>query len=72
MPTPLSPTGFTAASDILYYGTGSFTTTTSNAANLARVTFLRRNAANNGYEFVMLYSAAIAARVVTLTLQYFT
>ena len=72
MPTPLSPTGFTAASDILYYGTGSFTTTTSNPANLARVTFLRRNAANNGYEFVMLYSAAIAARVVTLTLQYFT
>ena len=72
MPTPLSPTGFTAASDILYYGTGSFTTTTSTAANLARVTFLRRNAANNGYEFVMLYSTAIAARVVTLTLQYFT
>jgi len=72
MPTPLSPTGFTAASDILYYGTGSFTTTTSNPATLARVTFLRRNAADTGFEFVMLYSTAIAARVVALTLQYFT
>lgn len=72
MPTPLSPTGFTAASDILYYGTGTFTTTTSATTNVGRVTFLRRNAANNGYEFVIIHSSAVAARVVALTLQYFT
>jgi nitrogen fixation protein len=72
MPTPLSPTGFTGALDILYYGTGMFNTTTVAVASLARVTFLRRNSANTGYEFVIAYSSAIGARAVHLTLQYFT
>jgi len=72
LPTPSSPTGFTGASDILYYGTGSLTTTTSLIAATSRVVLLRRNAANNGYEFVITISAAVSIRVAHLTLQYFT
>lgn len=72
MPTPLSPTGLTGALDILYYGTGMFNTSTVAVANITRVAFLRRNTANTGYEFVVTYSAAIAVKVVHLTLQYFT
>jgi len=72
MPNPLSPTGFTAALDILYYGTGMFNTSTSAVATTSRVNFLRRNAANTGFDFVITHNASIAARVVTLTLQYFT
>jgi hypothetical protein len=72
MPTPLSPTGFTASLDILYYGTGMFNTSTSAVATTGRVCFLRRNSTNTGFEFVITHSAFIAARVVSLTLQYFT
>jgi hypothetical protein len=72
MPTPLSPTGLTGASDILYYGTGMFNTSTVAVATITRVCFLRRNSANTGYEFVMTHSSAIAARALYLTLQYFT
>ena len=72
LPTPSAPTGFTGASDILYYGTGSLTTTTSLIAATSRVVLLRRNAANNGYEFVITIGAAVSIRVAHLTLQYFT
>lgn len=72
LPTPLSPTGFTGASDILYYGIGMFNTTTTTVATTARNTFLKRNSTNTGYEFIITAGTAISIRVVHLTLQYFT
>jgi len=72
MPTPLSPTGLGSALDILYYGVGMFSTLTTTVSIVNRVCFLRRNAANTGYEFVITHSAAVSSRVISLTLQYFT
>jgi len=72
MPTPLQPTGFTAASDILYYGVGMFNSLSTTISTVGRVCFLARNAADTGFEFVLTHSSAVSSRVVTLTLQYFT
>jgi len=72
LPTPASPTGFTGASDILYYGVGMFNTSTTTIATTPRTVLLRRNSANNGYEFLLTTGTAISIRVVHLTLQYFT
>jgi len=72
MPTPLSPTGLSGALDVLYYGVGMFSTLTTTVSTVNRVCFLRRNAANTGYEFVITHSAAVSSRVISLTLQYFT
>ena len=72
LPTPSSPTGFTGALDILYYGTGTFNTSTTAIAVTPRTVLLRRNSANNGYEFLLTTGTAISIKVVHLTLQYFT
>jgi hypothetical protein len=72
LPTPSSPTGFTGASDILYYGVGMFNTSTTTVAVTPRTVLLRRNSANNGYEFLLTTGSLISIRVVHLTLQYFT
>lgn len=71
MPTPASPTGFTGALDILYYGTGVIFSSTSTVPSTARVVLLRRNSANTGYEFLVAQSSASSIKVVNLTLQYF-
>ena len=71
MPTPLSPTGLSGALDVLYYGVGMFNTLTTSVATVGRNCFLRRNA-TSGYEFVIVHSAAVSTRVISLTLQYFT
>jgi hypothetical protein len=72
LPTPAPPTGFTGALDVLYYGVGMFNTSTVAVGNTSRVCFLRRNSANNGYEFLLTAGTAISIKVVHLTLQYFT
>ena len=72
-PTPLSPTGFTAALDVVAYGTGQIMANTSQTVVTgARGCFLRRNTANNGYEFFLNVSVATAAKVVMLNLTYQT
>ena len=72
-PTPVSPTGFTTALDVIAYGTGQIMANTAQTvATGARGCFLRRNAANNGYEFFLNVSIATAARVVMLNLTYQT
>ena len=72
-PTPLSPTGFTAGLDVIAYGTGQIMANTAQTvATGARGCFLRRNTANNGYEFFLNVSVATAAKVVMLNLTYQT
>ena len=71
MPTPASPTGFTGALDILYYGTGVIFSSTSTVPSTARVVLLRRDSANTGYEFLVAQSSASSIKVVNITLQYF-
>ena len=71
MPTPLSPTGFTAASDVLYYANGNFAGTKAIAGAMPTSSVLRRNAANNGYELVIVRTAA-AVNTAQLAIQYFT
>lgn len=72
MPTPFVTGALNNASDILYYGVGMFNALSTSVATVGRVCFLRRNAANNGYEFVIVHSSAVSSRVISLTLQYFT
>ena len=73
LPTPVSPTGFTAALDVIAYGTGMImNATNSTAVTGARNCFLRRNAANNGYEFFLNVSISVSAKVAILNLTYQT
>ena len=72
MPTPFVTSALNNASDILYYGVGMFNSLTTTVATVGRNCFLRKNAANTGFEFVIVHSSAVSSRVVTLTLQYFT
>ena len=70
-PTPLKPTGFSAASNNLYSGTGFLgINLTSIPAATARV-ILKANAANNGFE---IYETAIAGSYLygDIQIQYFT
>jgi hypothetical protein len=72
-PTPVSPTGFTAALDVVAYGTGMImNATSSTAVTGARNCFLRRNAANTGYEFFLNVSIGVLAKVAMLNLTYQT
>ena len=72
MPTPFITTEFNDALDILYYGVGMFNALSTSVATINRVCFLRRNAANTGFEFAIIHSTAVSSRVISLTLQYFT
>jgi len=71
LPNPETITGFTLASEILGSGAGTFNTSTTAIATAARGCFLRRNTANNGYEFIVAGATAISIKTVSLTLTYF-
>lgn len=49
-PTPLKPTGLTAASNNLYSGSGLFVNSLTGTPSASNRVFLRSNAANNGFE----------------------
>jgi len=72
-PTPASPTGLTAASDVLSYGSGILSTTRtiiSVATIAAGTAALRRNSANTGYEIAIIRNSA-AYQYAYATIQYF-
>jgi len=71
MPTPENVTGFTSASEIIAYGTGMMFSSTTAFPTTARVSFLRRNSANTGYEFIIAQTTASSIKTVHLTLTYF-
>jgi len=72
MPIPASITGFTGNSNILSYGSGMMLiSTTSTAVTGARNCLLRRNSANNGYEFFVNVSIGVTVKVVIVNLTYF-
>jgi NDP-sugar pyrophosphorylase family protein len=69
-PTPKEQSGLGAATEILYFGTGQVTTSsTATNSNLVRA-FLRVNATDNGYELGMSTSSA-AYKNGNITIQYF-
>jgi hypothetical protein len=71
-PTPKDITGFTGASNIMCFGSGLlFTDINILPPSAGRSCFLRRNAANDGFEIVVQHSAAITAKSVSLTILYF-
>jgi hypothetical protein len=71
-PTPSKPGGLTSALNQLYPIVGSVNITNSSTlTNSATRGFLRNNAANNGFEFILNYSAATAANAY-ITCTYFT
>jgi len=49
-PSPLKPTGLTAASNNLYMGNGLFTNSLTGIPSASNRVFLRSNSANNGFE----------------------
>jgi len=50
MPLPVTPTGWSAASSYLFTGSASSHATTSSLSTSALASFIRRDAANTGYE----------------------
>lgn len=70
-PTPFSPTGLTAASDVLYSGSAIVSTTTTTIITTARTCMLRRNVANNGFDVIATAPTA-GQRFVSIIIQYLT
>lgn len=71
MPTPENVSGFISASEIIAYGNGMMFSSTTAFPTTSRVALLRRNATNNGYEFVIAQATASSIKTVHLTLIYF-
>jgi hypothetical protein len=69
MPLPVTPTGWSAASSYLFTGSASSHAITSSLSTTALASFIRRNAANNGYE-IGAGGAASSARGYKLNLTY--
>jgi hypothetical protein len=72
-PTPASPSGVTAANEVLSYGSGALATAKtmiSFATVGATISALRRNSANNGYDIVVTRPSA-AYQYAYATIQYF-
>lgn len=71
LPSPFSPTGLTAANDVLYSGSAIVTTQTTTIITTARTCMIRRNTANTGFELIAT-TVTGAQRFVSITIQYFT
>jgi hypothetical protein len=72
-PTPASPTGLTAANDVLSYGSGILSTTRTTivvTTIAAGAGALRRNSANTGYEIAIVRNSANYQYAYS-TIQYF-
>lgn len=72
-PTPASPSGVTAANEVLSYGSGALATAKtmiSFATIGATISALRRNSANNGYDIVVTRPSS-AYQYAYATIQYF-
>jgi hypothetical protein len=69
MPTPVTPTGWSAASSLLFMGSGTQHVTTPVVTTSALVSFIRRNAANNGYELGVIGTSS-GSRGYKITLTY--
>jgi len=71
-PTPSKPAGLTSALNHLYPIVGSVNLTNSSTlTNSGTRGFLRNNTANNGFEFILNYTASTAANAY-ITCTYFT
>ena len=70
-PTPIKPDGLTSALNILYPAFGKITISETAGTTGGFDSFMRSNSANNGFEFV-INQASLNAKVVRLTISYFT
>lgn len=69
-PTPVEPTGLTAASNPMYVSTfGSFQTLTSGTLGNAPRSLMRNNSGNNGYEVISNFTGSTIIGVV-INVQY--
>jgi hypothetical protein len=69
MPLPVTPTGWSAASNYLFTGSGTTHTTVTTLGTIVFASFIRRDAANTGYE-IGGGGAASSARGYKLNLTY--
>lgn len=70
-PTPVKPDGLTGASEVLYNGSGDLRQTPTSTGLLPASSLLRSNASNNGFQLVVT-QGSISAKIVKITIQYFT
>ena len=70
-PTPLKPTGLTAASNNLYTGSGLFSNSLTGTPSASNRVFLRSNSANNGFE-INSNGPAAGYLFADIIVQYFT
>jgi len=70
-PTPIKPDGLTNASEVLYNGSGDLRQTATSSGLLQASALLRSNASNNGFQLVVT-QGSISAKIVKITIQYFT
>jgi hypothetical protein len=69
-PTPLTPSGLSGNSSILYMGSAHMANTLAASANIHRG-HLRTNSTNTGYEFLVQTGTSGAYRYVQLNITYF-
>lgn len=70
-PSPLQPSGFGSANEMLQLGSGKMATTKTNSLSAANTTCIRKNAANNGFELVIVQTSG-SYLLAMLTITYFT
>lgn len=73
LPTPVIPTGYEGALNVIYSGSSRSVATFSSIVASAsdQASYIRMNAANNGFEFI-ISSIAISAQKFSLSIKYFT
>jgi hypothetical protein len=71
LPSPILPTGLTANNDIICYGSGYMTSTTTGVATVFSKVFLRQNTGlTNDYEIVVNQGSNSSYRIINATIQY--
>lgn len=71
MPTPIAPNGYDIANGILYVGSGHMSTDADNNDNIVKA-YLKKNSANDDYEFMISTATAGNYKYAQLTITYFT
>lgn len=70
-PTPIKPSGLSGTSNLLYNGAGDIRQTATSSTSILNTVALRSNSDNTGFEMITT-QASISAKIVKLTIQYFT
>ena len=70
-PTPIKPDGLSGASEVLYNGSGDLRQTPTSTGVIPASSLLRSNASNDGFQLIVT-QGSISAKIVKITISYFT